>query len=161
MAFKFVIFSACLAFAQAGLIGAPIAAPIAYSQAPIAAAYSPATAVSHISYSSPIVSYGTPIAAQAPTITSQSQNILRSFGNLGQVSTYSKTIDTPFSSVRKTDVRVSNPGIRYASPYLQAAPLSVAHGLQVAPAIAAPVAYSAAPAVSHVSYQGLAGGYVF
>lgn len=46
----------------------------------------------------------------APALTSQQSNIYRSFGNLGQVSTHSKTIDTPFSSVSKSDVRVSNPG---------------------------------------------------
>ncbi|KAJ8967604.1 hypothetical protein NQ314_002722 [Rhamnusium bicolor] len=99
--------------------------------------------------------------------------------NLGQVSTYSKTIDTPFSSVRKSDVRVSNPGLRItASPlgYAAPAPLAYAapayqtgyaapaiHAGYAAPAIAAPaaigVAYSAAPAVSHVTYQGLGYGY--
>ncbi|XP_031636805.1 cuticle protein 76-like [Contarinia nasturtii] len=47
----------------------------------------------------------------APAITSQQNNIYRSFGNLGQVATQSKTINTPFSSVSKSDVRVSNPGV--------------------------------------------------
>ncbi|KAJ8915025.1 hypothetical protein NQ315_016000 [Exocentrus adspersus] len=157
MAFKIVLFvAASLAAANAGLL--PAAPAVAYSAAP---------AVSHISYSSPFVSYGAPLAAQAPAITSQSSNILRSFGNLGQVSTYSKTIDTPFSSVRKSDVRVSNPGLRiaqtYAAPALQtyAAPALPAYA---APAVAAApaaigVAYSAAPAVSHVTYQGLGFGY--
>lgn len=46
----------------------------------------------------------------APTLTSQQSNIYRSPYNLGQVSHQSKTIDTPFSSVSKSDVRVSNPG---------------------------------------------------
>lgn len=101
--------------------------------APAAVSYSVAPAVSY--------SYGAPIAAQAPAITSQSSNIIRSFGNLGQISTYSKTIDTPFSSVRKADIRVSNPGLRIA-----AAP-AVAYA-----APAAGVAYSAAPAVAHVAY---------
>ncbi|XP_019870833.2 pupal cuticle protein C1B-like [Aethina tumida] len=152
MAYKFVVLAACLVAVRAGLAPATIAAPaIAYSSAP---------AVSSISYSSPIVSYGTPIAAQTPTITSQSQNILRSFGNLGQISTYSKTLDTPFSSVRKTDVRVSNPGLRYTSSPVIAAPAFQA--AYAAPAVApAAVTYSAAPAVSHVSYQGIAGSYVF
>lgn len=66
-------------------------------------------------------------AVIAPTVTSESQNVLRSYGNLQQVSYNSKTIDTPYSSVSKHDVRVSNPGI------------AVAHQ----PA----VAYHAAPAV--------------
>lgn len=47
----------------------------------------------------------------APTVTSESQNVYRSHGNLQQVSYNSKTIDTPYSSVSKHDVRVSNPGI--------------------------------------------------
>lgn len=71
------------------------------------------------------------------------------------MSTYSKTIDTPFSSVRKADVRVSNPGLKIAAaPAFQ----TYAAPAIAAPAIAAPaigVAYSAAPAVSHVTYQGL------
>lgn len=49
-------------------------------------------------------------AVIAPTITSEQQNVLRSYGNLQQVSYNSKTIDTPYSSVSKSDVRVSNPG---------------------------------------------------
>ncbi|XP_063916702.1 pupal cuticle protein C1B [Zophobas morio] len=183
MAFKFVVFAAALACANAGLL--PAAAPVAYSAAP-AVAYSAAPAVSHVSYSSPVVSYGAPVAA--PAITSQHSNILRSFGNLGQVSTYSKTIDTPFSSVSKSDVRVSNPGLRiaaapvahaYAAPVAHAAyaaPVAtaayaapVAHAAYAAPvahaAYAAPVAkaigvaYSAAPAVSHVTYTGLGASY--
>lgn len=72
-----------------------------------------------------------------PAITSQQSNILRSYGNLGQVSTFSKTIDTPYSSVSKSDVRVSNPG--YAT---------VAHaGYPYAHA-----AYPAAPVVAHAGY---------
>jgi hypothetical protein len=174
--FQFVVLAAALAVANAGLL--PAAAP--------AVAYSAAPAVSHVSYSSPVVSYGAPLAA--PAITSQSSNILRSFGNLGQVSTYSKTIDTPFSSVRKADIRVSNPGVRfaaaapvaayaapiataaYAAPVAHAAYAApVAHAAYAAPvahaAYAAPVArtigvaYSAAPAVSHVTYTGLGASY--
>lgn len=122
-------------------------------------------------------------------ITSQHANTLRSFGNLGQVSTFSKTIDTPFSSVSKSDVRVSNPGYAVASPayghayaapayaapaygHAYAAPayaapayghsygapaLGYGHGPVVAKAIGAPgllgVAYSAAPAVAHMTYS--------
>lgn len=67
-----------------------------------------------------------------PAITSQNQNIYRSLGNLGQVSTYSKTIDTPYSSVSKSDVRVSNPGIQTIGGLGYShglAPIGVAHGL--------------------------------
>jgi Pupal cuticle protein C1 len=53
-------------------------------------------------------------AVIAPTVTSESQNVLRSYGNLQQVSYNSKTIDTPYSSVSKHDVRVSNPGFAVA-----------------------------------------------
>uniref|UniRef100_A0A182T951 Pupal cuticle protein C1B n=1 Tax=Anopheles maculatus TaxID=74869 RepID=A0A182T951_9DIPT len=102
-----------------------------------------------------------------PAITSQQSNILRSYGNLGQISTYSKTIDTPYSSVSKSDVRVSNPGLAVghvaaAYPHAYAAPAyaapAYAHPAYAAPAIkAAPallgVAYSAAPAVAHMTYS--------
>lgn len=59
----------------------------------------------------------------APSYTTQNQNIYRTLGNLGQVSTHSKTIDTPFSSVSKSDVRVSNPG------YQSYGGLGLAHGI--------------------------------
>ncbi|RVE54924.1 hypothetical protein evm_000291 [Chilo suppressalis] len=79
-----------------------------------------------------------------------------------RVSTYSKAIDTPFSSVRKSDIRVSNPGVAVApayggiaspyvshvgvaSPYAPVARVAAAGGLLG-------VAYSAAPAVSHMTY---------
>ncbi len=72
----------------------------------------------------------------APTVTSEQQNVLRSYGNLGQISHFSKTIDTPYSSVSKSDVRVSNPG----------------YAVHAAPAVAyhqAPVAYHAQPQVAY------------
>lgn len=126
------------------------------------------------------------VVAQAqygPTFTSQNANTFRTFGNSGQVSTFSKTIDTPFSSVRKSDVRVSNPGYAlggyhgYAAPAVAVAHAPAYHGY-AAPAYAAPayahgpayahapvvakavvgggllgVAYSAAPVVSHMTYS--------
>ncbi|KAF6198742.1 hypothetical protein GE061_006764 [Apolygus lucorum] len=120
------------------------------------------------------------LVAAPAAVTSQSQNILRSWGNLGQVSTYSKTIDTPWSSVSKSDIRVSNPGLTsqtligspllaqrtiaapalVGSPLLAqrtiAAPALVGSPLLAQRAIAAPAligtAYSAAPAVSHMTY---------
>ncbi|XP_041771330.1 cuticle protein 67-like [Anopheles merus] len=96
-----------------------------------------------------------------PAITSQQSNILRSYGNLGQISTYSKTIDTPYSSVSKSDVRVSNPGlavghITASYPHAIAAP-AYGHVGYAAPALKNPallgVAYSAAPAVAHMTYS--------
>jgi hypothetical protein len=92
------------------------------------------------------------------------------------VSTYSKTIDTPYSSVSKSDVRVSNDALAYP-----AAPALAYHGAYAAPAyrtapvataFAAPaavtghgllgVAYSAAPAVAHMTYSnGLGISYAY
>lgn len=124
-----------------------------------------------------------------PTVTHQDSNIYRSYGNLGQVSTFSKSINTPYSSVHKADVRISNPGYAVAAPISHGyvAPATYAHGPAVvsnygayAPAsyahgaygngvygngaYAAPVAkvngagllgvaYSVAPAVSHMTYS--------
>ncbi|CAH2047219.1 unnamed protein product, partial [Iphiclides podalirius] len=96
-----------------------------------------------------------------PAISSQQSNTLRSPFNLGQVSTFSKAVDTPFSSVRKSDVRISNPGVAIASAYHGIASPYISHYGVAAP-LAAPVAkvaggllgvaYSAAPAVSHMTY---------
>nr|CAH7736976.1 unnamed protein product [Callosobruchus chinensis] len=122
MAFKFVILLATLAYANAGFL---------YSGAPTA--YSVAT---------------------PGALTSQSSNIYRSFGNLGQISTYSKTVDTPYSSVSKSDVRVSNPGLRFATPALAtyAAPAVAAHATYAAPAIAAHTTYAAPAVAAHATY---------
>lgn len=105
-------------------------------------------------------------AVIAPTITSEQQNVLRSYGNLQQVSYNSKTIDTPYSSVSKSDVRVSNPGISYAQPlayaqayhapaaYAQAAyaPATTYHQpAQVYSSYSAPASYHAAPAAYHAA----------
>ena len=143
-----------MAAANAGIIGAPA---VSYAAAPA------------LSYA-------------APAITSQHSNILRSYGNLGQVSTYSKTIDTPYSSVSKSDVRVSNDALAYpAAPalaYHAAAPALAYHSAPVAAAYASPVvktaatavaghgllgvAYSAAPAVAHMTYSnGLGISYAY
>nr|XP_029721251.1 cuticle protein 67-like isoform X1 [Aedes albopictus] len=112
-----------------------------------------------------------------PAITSQQSNILRTYGNLGQISTHSKTIDTPYSSVSKSDVRISNPGLAvghvaaaypaaYHAPAAYAAPAYAApayahpavYGAPAVKAVAAApallgVAYSAAPTVAHMTYS--------
>ncbi|KAG5896794.1 hypothetical protein JTB14_008369 [Gonioctena quinquepunctata] len=144
MAFKIVALCAILAFANAGILsGVQVAPAVAYS-APAVAYSAPA-----VGYPAPALAYpapapavaysaAAPISYTAPALTSQSSNIYRSFGNLGQVSTYSKSIDTPFSSVRKSDVRVSNPGVSLLG-----------------------VAYSAAPAVSHMNYVSGVVNYAF
>ncbi|XP_066151342.1 cuticle protein 67-like [Euwallacea fornicatus] len=144
MAFKCVILCATLALARAGFLSQPA-----------------------LTYAS------TPLSYSAPAITSQSSNIYRSVGNLGQISTYSKSIDTPFSSVRKADVRISNPGLRYAAtPTIAyggtvAAP-TIAYSREVAAPIArvgpAPllgVTYSAAPTVAHVAFDSGVAHYAF
>ncbi|XP_065332571.1 cuticle protein 76-like [Cloeon dipterum] len=165
MAFKFVVFAACVAAANAGL------APLSYA----APAYTASA-------------YASPLAVGAPAISSVSQNTLRSFGNVGQVSTYSKSLDTPYSSVRKSDIRVTNDARTYATyaapaytsyaapAYTSYAAPAVAHATYAAPAVAhatyaAPaisahpaalgVAYSAAPAVAHYSFDGLGAHYAY
>ncbi|XP_047096923.1 cuticle protein 67-like [Schistocerca piceifrons] len=108
VALKVFAFAAVLAVARAGYLSAPA---VSYA--------APAVA-----YAAPAVAYAAPAAVAPAAITSQSSNILRSFGNLGQVSTYTKTVDTPYSSVTKSDVRVSNdaiaqvaaPALAYAAP---------------------------------------------
>ncbi|XP_015519980.2 pupal cuticle protein C1B-like [Neodiprion pinetum] len=92
-------------------------------------------------------------------ITSTSDNTYRSHGNLAQISTQSKSIETPYSSSSKSDIRVSNPAV-YASPahfghYASAAP-SV-HHYSSGPAIqhySAPAVqhYSPAPVVEHYAH---------
>ncbi|XP_046662862.1 cuticle protein 67-like [Homalodisca vitripennis] len=162
MAAKLIVFAAALAAANAGLLAAPAYAPAAYAA---------------------------PYAHAPAAVTSSSANILRSPGNLGQVSTFTKTVDTPYSSVSKSDVRVSNPGYAtyaapaYHAPAAYAAPAVVARpavAAYAAPAYAAPayaprayaapavahggllgVAYSAAPAVSHMSFDGYGINYVY
>ncbi|ALC43316.1 CG8543 [Drosophila busckii] len=80
-------------------------------------------------------------------VASTQQNVVRSFD--GTVSSYSKAVDTPYSSVRKTDTRIQNnvytPAVKttsYAAPlYTQATPVAVTKSFQPAAAIyAAPAA---------------------
>ncbi|KAL7028131.1 hypothetical protein ACKWTF_005728 [Chironomus riparius] len=94
----------------------------------------------------------------APTVTSEHQNVLRSYGNLQQVSYNSKTIDTPYSSVSKHDVRVSNPGIAISQPVAyHSAPAAYQHApaaIHAAPAVVAPTVYQAPQYHAHASqYQ--------
>ncbi|KAJ0183296.1 hypothetical protein K1T71_001272 [Dendrolimus kikuchii] len=94
-----------------------------------------------------------------PALASQQSNTYRSPFNLGQVSTYSKSIDTPFSSVRKADIRVSNPGVAVAPAYSSFAAPYVSHVGVAAPIAKVAttggllgVAYSPATTVSHMTY---------
>ncbi|KAF4523752.1 hypothetical protein B566_EDAN010252 [Ephemera danica] len=117
-----------------------------------------------------------PVAVSAPAVASVSQNTYRGFGNVGQVSTYSKSLDTPFSSVRKSDVRITNGGgfaapVAYAapySPYVAKVATPVAYASPYAPAVAKVatpvglgVAYSPAATVAHYSFDGFGTHYAF
>jgi hypothetical protein len=154
-----IVIAVLVAAAKAGYIGAPA---IGYAAAPT-------------------ISYAAPAAVATPAITSQHSNILRGYGNLGQVSTYSKTIDTPFSSVSKSDVRVSNDALAYpaapvayhgtyTAPAYRTAPVAAAYAAPVVKSAATAigghgllgVAYSAAPVVSHMTYSnGLGIAYAY
>lgn len=127
---QFVVFCTALAAANAGLLGAP--ATIQYSSAP---------AVSHSYISQPLAAvhaapavaavHAAPVAVHAPAIGASQQSVIRSLGGNQAISTYSKAVDSAFSTVRKYDTRITNDA------------LSVAHAPVAYAAHAAPVAYAA------------------
>lgn len=137
MAFQLIVLCATLAAASAGIINAPghlayTGGPAVahYSSAPsVSTVYSSiaqpqhlqyaAAPVAKVAYAAPSVTYGAPVTqyASAPTYTTygshdahaigaSQESTIRSFG--GSVSHFSKAVDTPYSSVRKSDTRVSN-----------------------------------------------------
>lgn len=79
-------------------------------------------------------------------VASTSTNIIRTPGNLGQVAAFSKTVETPFSSVHKADVRYTNDVQPYhpVGPYPYPAPAVVAGPYPYVNG-AAPYPYAAAP----------------
>ncbi|XP_039964008.1 pupal cuticle protein G1A-like [Bactrocera tryoni] len=129
MAFKFVVLSALLAVASAGVLQ-----PVTYA---------------HVA--NPAVD----------AVASSHQNVVRTFD--GTVSQYSKTIQTPYSSVHKSDTRVSNnvyqPAVAktvYAAPapaavYTHAAPVAKTV-TYAAPAPAAALYTHATPVVAKSVY---------
>ncbi|XP_028895395.1 cuticle protein LPCP-23 [Zeugodacus cucurbitae] len=129
MAFKFIVLSALLAVASAGVLQ-----PVTYA---------------HVA--NPAVD----------AVASSHQNVVRTFD--GTVSQYSKTIQTPYSSVHKSDTRVSNnvyqPAVAktvYAAPapaavYAHAAPVAKTV-TYAAPAPAAALYTHATPVVSKDVY---------
>ncbi|RZC27704.1 Cuticle 3 domain containing protein [Asbolus verrucosus] len=160
--FRFVVFAAALAYANAGLLGAPAVA--AYSAAPaVSSAYisqAAPVAVAHaaplaVAHAAPLAVAHAPVAVHAPAIGASHQSVVRSLGGNQAVSHYSKAVDSAFSSVRKFDTRITNDALTVAH-----APVAVAHAAPVvstyaahAPVVSsyaahAPVAY-AAPAVAH------------
>ena len=158
---QLIVLCALLAGANAGIIGAPA---VSYAAAPA------------ISYAA------SPIAVHAPAIGASHQSTVRSLDGNSAVSTYSKAVDSAFSSVRKYDTRISNDAVAlthatyaapaYAAPAYAApayaAPAYAAHAyaapaVHAAPAVATPlgVAYSAAPAVAHLTFSGLGVNYAW
>ncbi|KAG4068444.1 hypothetical protein HA402_004784 [Bradysia odoriphaga] len=164
------------------------AAPLQQTySAPIAkvATYSSAPAVSQVysSIAQPSIAYAPAhIGYSSPAIGSTHQSTIRSFD--GTVSHQSKAIDTAFSSVRKSDTRISNnlytpalatKTISYAAPLatktLAYAAPSYAATSYASPAVyssgpavisqKAAISYSAAPIVSHVSFEGIGANYAW
>lgn len=88
-------------------------------------AYSPANEVSHVysSIAAPSALSLAPaqLSIQTPAIASSQQNTIRSLG--GTISSYSKAIDTAYSSVRKSDTRISN---NYYTPALATKTIALA-----------------------------------
>ncbi|KAH8365887.1 hypothetical protein KR093_006913 [Drosophila rubida] len=89
-------------------------------------------------------------------VASTQQNVVRSFA--GTVSSYSKAVDTPYSSVRKSDTRIQNnvysPAIAHAAPlYTQATPI-IEKAVYAAPApVVAKTVYAApAPVLAKTVY---------
>ncbi|KAL5281649.1 hypothetical protein ACFFRR_005165 [Megaselia abdita] len=138
MVFRFVSVFALLAAANAG----NLIQPAVYSSHAIA----------------------TPLSYAHSSVGSTQENVVRSFA--GTVSQYSKAVDTPFSSVRKTDTRVNNnvytptypaaPALTYAAPvaktYVQSSPLTYAAPVAKTFIQPAPLAY-AAPVAKTLVHQ--------
>ncbi|XP_055599845.1 larval/pupal cuticle protein H1C-like [Uranotaenia lowii] len=178
MAFKFVVFLASLAVASAGYLEAPVsygahyspasavsystisqAAPLAKSvayaapavatyahAAPAVATYSHAPAVATYAHAAP-VHYSAPAHYSTPAIGATHESTIRSHD--ATVSHYSKAVDTPYSSVRKSDTRITNeaPKLALATTYAHAAPAVATYSH--APAVAT---YAHAPAVATYSH---------
>ncbi|XP_017134700.1 cuticle protein 16.5 [Drosophila miranda] len=117
-----------------------LCALVAYAQAGLLA--------SHVAVANPSVD----------AVASTQQNVVRSFA--GTVSSYSKAVDTPYSSVRKSDTRIQNnvytPAVAkttYAAPlYTQATPV-VAKTLVHAPVVQKTVYAAPAPVLAKSVYS--------
>ncbi|XP_076295063.1 cuticular protein CPF2 isoform X1 [Lasioglossum baleicum] len=147
--YRFLVICGCLlAVAQAGVIGGGLLA----ATAPAALAVQPAAL---------------PLSAATvalPSIATSTSNIIRGIGNLGAISAYSKSVDTPISSERNADVRVNNPGIVTATavpaPVLTlantalAGPVALGGSALLAPGLTTAIA---GPALSPLGLHGLNG----
>ncbi|EAT48063.1 AAEL000896-PA [Aedes aegypti] len=161
MAFKFVVFLASLAVASAGYLEAPAvsyAAPVAH--------YSPASSVSYssLSHATPLA-YAAPVAKtvaySSPAVGATHESTIR--GHDATISHQSKAIDTAFSSVRKSDTRITNeaPKLAYASyaapavhtSYAAPAVATYAHAAPAVATYAAPVAVAKQVSYAAPAYQ--------
>lgn len=132
----------CVFLFQLSICAAIYSSPIAKI------AYSPANEVSSVysSIAAPSYAYG----AQAAAVGTSQQSTIRSLG--GTISSYSKAVDTPFSSVRKSDTRISN---NYYTPALATKTIAYQQ-----PAY---IEQKTIPAtvVSHVTFDGLGTHYAW
>ncbi|KAI8121277.1 Cuticle protein LPCP-23, partial [Lucilia cuprina] len=133
MAFKFITFCALLAAANASYV-----TPVTYAAAPV------------VKYVNPAVD----------AVATTQQNVVRSFG--GTVSSYSKSVDTPYSNVRKVDTRINNnvytpavaKTVTYAAPtvtYAAPAVTKTVYAAHATPVVAKTVAYSAPTVYTHAA----------
>ncbi|KAJ4436698.1 hypothetical protein ANN_16830 [Periplaneta americana] len=84
------------------------------------------------------------------SVGSTHESTVKGFGGNSVISQYSKAVDTPYSSVRKYDTRISNDALAYAPAAHAIAAPAVAYG--AAPALAYGAgyrAYGAAPALAY------------
>ncbi|KAL9703360.1 hypothetical protein quinque_006878 [Culex quinquefasciatus] len=156
MAFKFVVFLASLAVASAGYLQeAPLsystlshAAPLAYNS------YAHAAPLAYNSYAHAVpVTYAAHASYATPAIGATHESTFR--GHDATVSHHSKAVDTAFSSVRKSDTRITNEAPKlaytsYAAPalttYAHAAP-ALSYTRSYPTALSYPRSY-AAPALA-------------
>ncbi|KAG5898597.1 hypothetical protein JTB14_016608 [Gonioctena quinquepunctata] len=153
MAFKIVVLTTLLAYANAGLYGAPAVAT--YSAAPaVSSSYIHQASPIGVAHAGPVVSTyaaspvatyaSSPVAIHAPAYGQSHQSVERSLGGAQSVSHYSKAVDSAFSSVRKYDTRITNDALSVAH-----APVVSAYSAPVLSAYSAPSVSYAAPAVSY------------
>jgi hypothetical protein len=84
------------------------------------------------------------------SVGSTHESTVKGFGGNSVISEYSKSVDTPYSSVRKYDSRISNDALAYAPAAHAIAAPAVAYGAAPALAYGAGIrAYGAAPAVAY------------
>ncbi|XP_037949263.1 larval/pupal cuticle protein H1C-like [Teleopsis dalmanni] len=129
MAFKFILLCSLLAIANAGVLFTPNT----YAATPVA------TENMNDAYAK----------ANSHAVASTQENVVRSFE--GTVSSYSKSVDTPYSSVRKQDTRISNNVYAPKTVAYEAAPTAAIY-THAAPVLAKTIAYAAPAVAKSVTY---------